>query len=274
MQRPSGCAVGQQSDPCRIAGPRGSHSTQSHCSQDFGDPGGQSSHHGMITKMGRGDGVANATRAHDVPRCRVYRGAVSPSAEYWPLSTGRIRVVESTLNEEGCGSTAGSRTQREDPPRDRLCPHKSRKPRRERLTAPDREAPGLVGASRQPPAASVAVGGGGCHRPTPGGRGCRRRGWDRPRGTLTSRRRGARGGWGPAQRVGLRRRSRRWSAPGSPRHRAVDVGVHEQLSRHLHHRGQQVASSVGLQVLAHELARAHRVGDFHRIFSFAFLVGT
>ena len=50
----------------------------------------------------------------------------------------------------------------------------------------------------------------------------------------------------------------------------VDVGVHEQLGCHLHHLGQQVASSVGLQVLAHELCRAHRVGDFHRIFSFAF----
>ena len=50
----------------------------------------------------------------------------------------------------------------------------------------------------------------------------------------------------------------------------VDVGVHEQLGCHLHHLCEQVTSSIGLQVLAHELCRAHRVGDFHRIFSFVF----
>ena len=50
----------------------------------------------------------------------------------------------------------------------------------------------------------------------------------------------------------------------------VDVGVHEQLSCHLHHLSEQVASSIGLQVLAQQLGRAHGVVDVHRIFSFVF----
>jgi hypothetical protein len=35
--------------------------------------------------------------------------------------------------------------------------------------------------------------------------------------------------------------------------------------RHLHHLGRQPAARPGLQVLAHELTRAHRGGEDHRV---------
>jgi hypothetical protein len=45
----------------------------------------------------------------------------------------------------------------------------------------------------------------------------------------------------------------------------VDFGVHEQLRRHLDHLAEQLAAGLGLEVLAHKLARAHRVGDVYRV---------
>ena len=47
------------------------------------------------------------------------------------------------------------------------------------------------------------------------------------------------------------------------------LGVHQHLGEALDHGSQQVGIGV-LQVLAQQLGHAHRVGDFHRIFSFVF----
>jgi hypothetical protein len=54
---------------------------------------------------------------------------------------------------------------------------------------------------------------------------------------------------------------------------AFAVGVVAELvdiGGQLHHLAQQVASDIGHQILAQQACRAHRVSDFHRIFSFVF----
>jgi hypothetical protein len=49
------------------------------------------------------------------------------------------------------------------------------------------------------------------------------------------------------------------------------LGRHQSLGEALDHGSQQVRVSF-VEILAQRLGRAHRVGDFHRIFSFVFLV--